>query len=212
MIKGRFIVFEGGEGTGKSTQIKILKAKLESLGKTVVLTWEPGGTNLGQKIRELLIDPQYSPLDPNAEALLFAASRAQHISEKILPALQNGYTVLCDRFIHASLAYQAHARNLGSKFILDINKAIESVKIDRVFLFDLDPVVGLSRVQDRASESDEIIIDRIEQEKLSFHQNVRRSYLQIAKDNPKLFSIIKADGELAEISQLIFTDLSKFYE
>ena len=173
-----FITFEGGEGTGKSTLITKIKKYLESKGYDVILTREPGGkgSKLAEEIRSLVLDPKYK-VNPYTEALLYAASRAQHLDEVIIPALQKQQIVLCDRYIDSSFAYQAYARGLGMDFIMDINKYAQDHLPDITFYIDVAPDVGISRIQGREKN------DRWDQE------NLPRPSLEMFPNR-----IIKIDG------------------
>lgn len=180
---GLFFVFEGGEGAGKSTQINRLAGYLESLGRSVLVTREPGATLVGGKIRELLLDPS-TRLSAETEALLYAADRAQHVSEVIRPALRQAVIVISDRYLDSSLAYQGAARGLGEDQILDLNRwATGGLMPDLVFLLDLDPRDGL----ERGGAS-----DRIEQEELGFHLQVRSAYRDLAERFPDRFVLVDA--------------------
>jgi dTMP kinase len=193
---GAFLVFEGGEGTGKTTQIKNLKTWLETQGFDVLLTWEPGGTPLGQKIREMLLDPAIPEMDARCEALLFAAARAEHVAKVIEPAVSAGKIVLCDRYWDASRAYQGSGRQLGFYAIDKINHwGTRSFFPDRVFVFDLDPKEGLARASKRTGGK----LDRLEQESLNFHQLVRQAYLHVAQADPKRYSVVQAAQSIEAI-------------
>lgn len=183
---GLFIVFEGGEGTGKTTQIEKLKTYIEEQGLVVLKTFEPGGTAISDQIRQLLLRPENKALHPRAEVLLYAASRAQHVEEKIRPALHKGVVVICDRYWDASRAYQGGARDLGIAIVDRINDyATQGLEPDIVFLFDLDGAIGLERARKRA-ESTAQLLDRMEQESSNFHQKVRSTYAYLAKHNPRI--------------------------
>lgn len=180
-----FITFEGGEGTGKTTLIQEI-AKHFRQSYHVVTTREPGGSVITEAIRDIILNPKYQGVTPYTEALLLAASRAQHLDEVILPALRQNAIVLCDRFIDSSLAYQAYARNLGFEFVLSINRyAVENLP-NLTFYIDLDPQVGLSRIAHRDK------YDRLDQEAFDFHTKVREGYLEVYKRYPE--RIIKIDG------------------
>ena len=171
----RFITFEGGEGCGKSTVLKAIKERLESEGVSVVLTREPGGTPIAEQIRNVILDKGNTAMDGRTEALLYAASRRQHLVEKIWPALQEGKTVLCDRYLDSSLAYQGGARGLGIDEVLSINLfATEGTYPDLTLLFDLEPEQGLARIA--ANQNREV--NRLDLEKLDFHtfQPIQRHY------------------------------------
>jgi len=187
-----FIAFEGVEGSGKSTQLERLRAELERLGRPTVVAREPGGTAVGERIRRLLLDPDVRPLDPHAEALLFAAARAQLVTDVIRPALQRGQDVLCDRYVHSSLAYQGAARALGEEGIVAVNRwATGGLWPDLVVLLQLDPKLGLDRV-DRA--------DRFENEDLEFHEAVGRAYQQLAARDPERFLVVDASGSASDVA------------
>ena len=180
-----FITFEGGEGTGKTTLIQEI-AKHFRQSYQVVTTREPGGSVITEAIRDIILNPKYQGVTPYTEALLLAASRAQHLDEVILPALRQNAIVLCDRFIDSSLAYQAYARNLGFEFVLSINRyAVENLP-NLTFYIDLDPQVGLSRIAHRDK------YDRLDQEAFDFHTKVREGYIEVYKRYPE--RIVKIDG------------------
>jgi dTMP kinase len=196
--RGYFIAFEGGEGSGKSTQIKNLEASLKKEGLKVLVTFEPGGTPLGQSIREILLKNSNDPMCARAEALLYAASRAEHVEKVIKPALKRGEIVLCDRYMDASLAYQGVARKLGLRSILDLNLwATQDLLADQIFLFDLKPAEGLARAKNRQE------LDRLEAEPISFHEDVIRAYRELAKKNPSRYVVLDASQKPDEISALI---------
>ena len=183
MDQGLFITFEGGDGSGKSTQIKLLNDYLISKGYDVVLTREPGGTPISEKIREIILDKNNTEMDPVTEAFLYASSRAQHVAEKIKPALDAGKIVICDRFVDSSLAYQGYGRNLGD-MVWEINKyAVNGTMPDITFLFKVDPEVGMKRATARSEK------DRLEQEKIEFHKRLYEGYLQIEKDFDRIVGI-----------------------
>ncbi len=201
---GAFFVFEGGEGTGKTTQIHQIKRSLESLGNDVVVTWEPGGTTLGQKIRAMLLDPEIPKMDARCEALLFAAARAEHVAKIIAPAVEAGKIVLCDRFWDASRAYQGSGRGLGFQAIDRFNEwGTQSYYPDRVYIFDLDPRLGLERASVRTGGK----LDRLEQESYQFHDLVRQSYLEIAKSLPNRYHVVQANASIDAIHCEILEDM-----
>ena len=192
----RFITFEGGEGCGKSTVLKAIKERLESEGVSVVLTREPGGTPIAEQIRNVIRDKGNTAMDGRTEALLYAASRRQHLVEKIWPALQEGKTVLCDRYLDSSLAYQGGARGLGIDEVLSINLfATEGTYPDLTLLFDLAPEQGLARIA--ANQNREV--NRLDLEKLDFHHQVRNNFLALAKRYPDRYVIIDASQPLADV-------------
>jgi dTMP kinase len=201
-MTGLFITFEGGEGCGKSTQIAALKARLEALGKTVVQTREPGGTALGESVRKLLqYDDAGHGMSPEAELLLFAASRAQHVRELIAPAIAEGQIVLCDRFLDSTTVYQGVARAIDSKKVDTINQfAIGDTNPDLTILIDLPPEIGLARVHARSDGQ----LDRMEKEAIGFFQAVRQGYLDLAKSEPKRFLVLDGSQSVEELETQIW--------
>jgi dTMP kinase len=201
-MTGLFITFEGGEGCGKSTQIAALKARLEALGKTVVQTREPGGTALGESVRKLLqYDDAGQGMSPEAELLLFAASRAQHVRELIAPAIAEGQIVLCDRFLDSTTVYQGVARAIDSKKVDTINQfAIGDTNPDLTILIDLPPEIGLARVHARSDGQ----LDRMEKEAIGFFQAVRQGYLDLAKSEPKRFLVLDGSQSVEELETQIW--------
>jgi dTMP kinase len=184
-----FSSIEGPEGSGKTSVINAVVARLIKEGFPIVFTREPGGTPIAEAIRSVILDKKNTALDARAEALLYAASRRQHLVEKVWPSLKEGKIVLCDRFIDSSLAYQGGGRGLGVDAVLNINLfATEGVFPDLTLLFDIEPEVGLKRIN--ASRKREV--NRLDLEKLSFHQQVRSTFLSLAKNEPKRFVIIDA--------------------
>jgi dTMP kinase len=183
---GLFVAFEGVEGAGKGTQIRLAKEWLESQGVEVLVTREPGGTVIGEELRRVLLDHETGHLEPKTEALLFAASRAQHVTTVIRPALAEGKVVICDRYIDSSLAYQGGARGLGEQDVLTLNVwATQGLFPDLVILLHLEPEAGLLRSLEEP--------DRIEMEGADFHAKVADSYLRIAEEHPERFVVIDAD-------------------
>ena len=194
--RGMFIVFEGTEGSGKTTQMKMLHNMFTEEGRSVVVTREPGGTPISERIRGIVLDAGAKEMDPKTEALLYAASRAQHVDEVIRPALDSGKIVLCDRFIDSSLAYQGIARGLGEEDILRLNIwATDEALPDLVILLHLDPEIGLSRTKGDP--------DRMEQEDIGFHRKVGEAYLHLARQFPSRFTVIDAAGTVEEIHRQI---------
>ena len=200
-MKGLFITFEGGEGSGKSTQILALKKRLEAIGREVIETREPGGTPLGESIRQLLQhDEAGNGMSAESELLLFAASRAQHVRELIAPALADGKIVLCDRFLDSSAIYQGVARALDAQQVRAINEfAVGPTKPDLTILIDLSPEVGLARVQARSNGE----FDRMEQESIEFFQAVRTGYLDLAAAEPERFYVLDGSQSMEELSEAI---------
>lgn len=191
-MNSKFITFEGGEGSGKTTIINKLKVDLEKLGYEVIQTREPGGSSIAESIRNVILDVKNVSMDPRTEALLYAASRRQHLSEVILPNLRDGKIVLCDRFIDSSLAYQGYARDLGIDMVYELNQfATEGLLPGLTIYLDLDPELGLKRIKDNNR-----VCNRLDLEKLEFHKKVREGYLKIAKMYPNRIKVI--DGSLSK--------------
>lgn len=199
-----FITFEGGEGTGKSTLIEIIKKNLEKLGFEIILTREPGGAGsiVAEEIRDLVLNPKYTNVTPHTEALLYAASRAQHLDEVIIPALKNKKIVLCDRYLDSSVAYQAYARGLGEDFILSINKYALDHLPNLTFYIDLDPKVGIDRIKNRTK------IDRLDQEKIAFHNKVREGYKMIVEKNKERIYTIDGNQTIEEIAKIMLDEIN----
>lgn len=203
-----FIVIEGIEGAGKSSVQNGLGAFLSSHGKSVVLTREPGGTELGKDIRQLLLAKRTDAVDPKAELLLFAADRAQHVSSVIRPALAAGAVVICDRFTFSTIAYQGFGRGLSHEVIEQLNSvATDGLLPDLVLLLDLPVETGLARAKKRADQESPESWTRFESEAVAFHQKIRDGFLQLAKQNQKLFEIIdatkQADVVLEQACQIV---------
>ena len=173
MGKGLFIVFEGGEGSGKSTMLHRVAEWLRGVNIECITTREPGGIKISEDIREIILDKDNTNMDSRTEALLYAAARRQHLIEKVVPAINDGNIVLCDRFIDSSLAYQGYARNLGIDEIYNINKfAIDEYMPDLTLFFDLNPEEGLRRINNDNNRE----VNRLDLEKMDFHYKVREGY------------------------------------
>jgi dTMP kinase len=180
-MKGRFITFEGIEGSGKSTQIALLANYLAAVGKRIKLTREPGGTPIGDQMRKILLDPANTGLVPPAELLLYAASRSQHLHEVILPSLADGVTVLCDRFSDATLAYQGYGRGLDKEMIRTIDRLVTAgIRPDLTLLLDIDATTGVARAHGRNARCGLEEEARFENEEIAFHERVRQGYLALA--------------------------------
>lgn len=198
-MPGLFITFEGGEGSGKTTQLKALLTHLRSTGRDAVETRDPGGTPIGKQIRALLLDRENTLMAPATELLLYEASRAQLVHEVIRPALATGRIVLCDRFTDSTVAYQGYGRGLELELIARLNAlATDGLRPDLTFLLDLDPAVGLLRATQRVAEH-QGPHDRIEEEVLAFHQRVRSGYRAIAAADPERVIVLDASLGMAEI-------------
>ncbi len=196
-----FITFEGPDGAGKSTIIKLVHEKLLQDGFNIVLTREPGGTPIAEKIRDIILDNSNQALDARTEALLYAASRRQHLVEKIWPALKEGKIVLCDRFLDSSLAYQGGGRNLGVKNVLNINLfATENTYPDLTLFFDVSPEVGLARV----SKDKKRVADRLDNENENFHDKVYKTFKEIVEQNKNRIVVIDASKSIDEVVETIY--------
>jgi len=193
------------EGSGKSTQLDRLAARWTALGLDVQRTREPGGTPLGERLRSALLDPGEAGMDPMAELLLYAADRAQHVREVIQPALDRGSWVLCDRYLDATLAYQGHARGLGTEVVLELHSRPPlNLRPDRTILLDLAPEVGLARARRRDAERGlGSTHGRFENETPDFHARVRAGYLALAASEPERFRVIAADGDPTVVSERV---------
>lgn len=200
MKSGIFITMEGPDGSGKSTQIQAIKNFFQQRGEQTIITREPGGTPISEKIRELLLDRANSEMDPMAEALLYAAGRAQHVAEVIKPALEQGIHVICDRFVDSSIAYQGYGRELGDSVAVINAYAIRDCMPDITFLMKLNPEIGKSRIDSEKQ-------DRIESEKIDFHNRVFKGYEALETEFPERIISIDATGNIDEISEQIIMHL-----
>jgi dTMP kinase len=201
---GFFITFEGVEGCGKTTQIRNLSERLVNSGFRTVLTREPGGCPIADKIRSILLDAGNQGMVPLSELLLYAAARAQHVAEVILPALASDAIVLCDRFTDATVAYQHCGRGIDRSTIDALNTlACQSVRPDLTVLMDCDVAIGLARAKSRIEMTSGPREERFELETLAFHQRVRDGYLQLAADEADRFLTVSASGSIEEISDRI---------
>ena len=193
-----FITLEGPEGSGKTTAVEAAVNALEAKGYKIVRTREPGGTPISEQIRNVILDKENTAMDPRTEALLYAASRRQHLVEKVWPALKEGKIVICDRYLDSSLAYQGGARGLGVDNILNINLfATENTFPDLTLLFDIKPEEGLKRIAANASRE----VNRLDLEKLEFHYKVRETFLLLATRYPERYVIIDASKSREEVAK-----------
>lgn len=207
MLKSLFITFEGGEGSGKSTQLIRLYNFLKNKNVDVVKTREPGGTPAAEEIRNLLVQGEPNKWDSKTEALLMFAARTEHWQRFIQPALEAGQWVLCDRFIDSSLAYQGYGRKINLSSLKDLYRFGVGDKVpDITFLLDIDPVIGIQRTKKRQSISDE----RFEKESLSFHNDVRNGYLSLAKENTSRYVILDATQSLDKLEESIKNHVLRF--
>lgn len=177
MANGIFITIEGPDGSGKTTIINMLAENLQKEGFEVMATREPGGIEIAEQIRQVILDRDNTAMDPRTEALLYAAARRQHLAEKVKPALEKGKIILCDRFVDSSLAYQGYARGLGIDEVYSINEfAIEDMMPQLTLYFDLAPELGLERINKNKGRE----VNRLDLENLEFHQKVREGYMILA--------------------------------
>ncbi|HOD50840.1 MAG TPA: dTMP kinase [Candidatus Hydrogenedentes bacterium] len=206
-MKGAFITLEGVEGCGKTTQMSMLRDRLEADGHRVLLTREPGGTPIAEAVRDILLDPANTALSPVAELLLYEAARAQHVAERIKPALDNGIIVICDRFADSTTAYQGAGRVLPLDTVLALHRvATGTVWPDLTIVLDIPAEAGLKRA---AAARDR---DRIEREPLAFHQRVRAEFLRIAEAEPERVKVVDASQPLETVAEAIYAHVSKVLE
>ncbi len=205
--KGLFISFEGIEGTGKSTQARLLRDWLETKGIEAVLTREPGGTEIGKSIRHVLLDEKHARMDPATEFLLYAADRRQHMAEEILPALKRGLVVITDRFSDSTRAYQGYARGLDMPLLEKLNEvATEGREPDLTLLLDMDVCEGLLRNRN-ANKS-----DRLEMEDVDFHERVREGFLSIQRAEPERVKLIDATGSVEDVHARVIETVRKLLD
>lgn len=189
MSKGIFITLEGGEGSGKTTMIGRLSNYLEERNIAFLVTREPGGIEIAEKIRSIILDPEHTAMDARTEALLYAAARRQHLVEKVIPALEEGLIVLCDRFVDSSLVYQGYARGIGIEEIRSINLfATEGITPNVTIYFDVDPEIGFARI----AANQEREVNRLDLENRLFHDKVRAGYLKLVENEPERIKMIDA--------------------
>ncbi len=208
-MKGLFITFEGPEGSGKSTQIKLLRQFLAERGHDVVTTREPGGTAAGDRIRSVLLDKDCGSLEPETELFLMLAQRSEHLKKVILPALKAGKTVLCDRYFDSSMAYQGHARGLKLERVRSVHEAfLPGFLPDLTVLLRIAPEVGLERARHGGSKQ----LDRMESETLDFHRRVLAGYDLVAAEEPDRFVVVEADGAPEKMADRIAAEISRRFE
>ncbi|MDD2715954.1 MAG: dTMP kinase [Candidatus Wallbacteria bacterium] len=207
---GLFVTFEGPEGSGKSTQISLLKKHFEEQGYLVKLTREPGGTPISEKIRQLLLDPSNTAMIPVTELLLYAASRTQHLGEVIVPHLREGYLVLCDRFHDSTTAYQGYARGLDLSLIKAVHEiSLHGILPELTFILMVDVVVGIDRARQESECNGKMKGgDRLEQENLDFHRRVASGYQMIASENPDRVMLVKP-GRIEETNRILLSEIEK---
>ena len=196
MKKGLFISMEGGEGSGKTSVIRFLENYLTEKGQQVFTTREPGGSPIAEQIREIILNKAHTAMDARTEALLYAAARSQHLAEKVLPALHDGKTVICDRFVDSSLVYQGYARGLGIEEVYGINRfAIADLLPDITFWLDIDPAAGMARIEADGKRE----VNRLDLEHMDFHHKVREGYGLLKERFPERIIRIDASGTLEQV-------------
>ena len=205
-MRGLFITLEGGDGAGKSTQIRNIKSFFEMKGLVVVHTREPGGTQISEKLRDILLDSHNTEMDAVTEMLIYAASRAQHVRELVKPALDEGSVVICDRFLDSSIAYQAYGRGLGDMVKIVNSYATDGLTPDITFWMDIDPDAGKERVSKMGD------FDRLEMEARDFHYRVYEGYKSMAQSEPDRIKRIDASRSVEEISAEIIKYLEEICE
>ncbi|MGE5329361.1 MAG: dTMP kinase [Deltaproteobacteria bacterium] len=206
-MKGYFITAEGLDGCGKTTQLSNIASYFEQNGREVILTREPGGTKLGEKIRELLLDVDNMGMNSVAELMLYAAARAQIVSELIVPAVNQGKIVICDRFLDSSIAYQAYGRRLGVETVEGINAyALQGCKPDITFFFDISP----QEIAKRKTRKEKL--DRVELENIDFHERVYNGYLELAKAQRERIVVIDSRRGIGEVFEDVKSYLSSLLE
>ncbi|MBM7646486.1 dTMP kinase [Scopulibacillus daqui] len=207
-MKGLFITFEGPDGSGKTTQIRKLANYLKEKEIPYILTREPGGTKISDDIRSIILNPAYNELTDETEILLYAASRAQHVREKIKPALESGKIVLCDRFVDASIAYQGYGLGIPIKTVKSINEfATEGLTPDRTYLLDISPENARNRMLERAETEYEEGLDRIEQRHYAYHCKVREGFSNIYRENKHRICFIDGDRSQDQVFEDIKNDV-----
>ena len=208
-MNGIFITLEGPDGSGKTTALQaIIRALPAYTDKKIVTTREPGGSPIAEKIRTIILDPDHTEMDPRTEALLYAASRRQHLVEKVIPVLEQGDLVLCDRFVDSSIAYQGHARGIGEAGIFQINDfATGGIQPDLTLYIDISPEEGLRRIQKNQDSREN---NRLDRETLVFHEKVREGYLQLLDQHPD--RIVKIDGSQTseEVAKSCIDHITKY--
>jgi len=202
MKSNLFITFEGPEGAGKTTVIQKIAERLAEINIDVLATREPGGIEIAEKIRTIILNPAHTAMDERTEALLYAAARSQHYFEKVQPALDAGKLVICDRFIDSSLAYQGYARGIGIDEVLSINEFAIGKKLpDMTILFDIAPEVGLARIYATGNRE----VNRLDVESLPFHQKVHEGYLLLVERYPERIRIVNADQDIDSVVEDVWS-------
>ena len=209
-MRGIFITIEGPDGSGKTTALQQVVPRLQQeMNRKVVATREPGGSPIAEKIRSLILDPSHTDMDSRTEALLYAASRRQHLIEKVLPVLESGDVIFCDRFVDSSNAYQGYARGIGEEGIREINQfATEGLEPDVTLYIDVPAEVGIQRIH---ANLDEREYNRLDQEKLDFHEKVRAGYQQLAKANPERIVVVDGTMSREEVAESCYQIIKNRY-
>ncbi|MDN2452709.1 dTMP kinase [Lactobacillus sp. UCMA15818] len=198
-MSGKFVTFEGPEGSGKTSVLQGIVSLLRKHNKKYLLTREPGGNRISEAIRDIILDTELVEMDARTEALLYAAARRQHLIESVLPALRQEKLVLCDRYVDSSIVYQGAGRGLGEEEVLQMNLfATEGLTPDFTFYFDLLPKIGLNRIKEHRQNE----INRLDKESLDFHNTVHAAYLKLAQNNPERIIVIDASRPLNEVIEL----------
>ena len=204
MNRGRFITFEGNDGSGKTTISQRVYETLRARGISVIYTREPGGIAIAEQIRTIILDPRNTEMDARTEALLYAASRRQHLVEKVLPALENGTHVICDRFIDSSLAYQGNGRQIGMEEVYAMNLFATQGRLPDLTLFlDVGRAESMKRMEGRGAK------DRLDQESAAFHQRVREGYDQVKALYPQRVHVIDAHGSIEEVTDACLDEIER---
>lgn len=204
--KGYFITLEGGEGSGKSSVIKLIVEKLQKEGYQVLQTREPGGVKIAEEIRNIILDKANTSMDGKTEALLYAASRRQHLVEKVIPALEKGMIVISDRYIDSSLVYQGVARGIGIQEVYEMNLfAIDKILPNLTLILDIEPEIGLQRI----NKNNQREVNRLDLESLSFHHKVRDGYLKLKDLYPERLEIVDASKSLEEVFENCYSLIEK---
>lgn len=208
-MRGLFITFEGNDGSGKSSVIEAIKEELEKRGYDTIYSREPGGSKIAEKIREVILDVDNLGMDDKTESLLYAASRREHIVKTVLPALNEGKVVLCDRFLDSSLAYQGYARGIGIEEVYNMNKyATDGLLPDLTILVCVRPEIGLARIKNNHRGE----LDRLELEKMAFHQKVYEGYLEVQKKFPSRIIMINGEASKEQVREDALAEVIKFLE
>ena len=208
MVRGVFIVFEGGEGAGKSLQVEILAGHLREAGYPIVVTREPGGTRIGEQIRSITHNPENVDLHAKAEAYLMAASRAQHVTETIAPALVAGKIVISDRFVDSSIAYQGYGRQIGPDLVASLNElAVAGATPDVTILLNISPEEGMRRRREAAKTN-----DRLDLQQKDFYERVYGGYLTLAKKDPSRYLVIDASAPVETVGNEVWKFVQTFLE